>query len=93
MDFGISKELAGTQVGSASYYLAKGSSVKAYLNYRSLLVGQENSYVQSVALDYPGQATMYFRMVQSGRFTNTRKEPVGVEEEDHQSADQSNKND
>ena len=73
------KELAGTQVGSASYYLAKGSSVKAYLNYRSLLVGQENSYVQSVALDYPGQDYVF----QDGAErpgTNTRKEPVGVEE-------------
>lgn len=79
IDFGISKELAGTQVGSASYYLAKGSSVKAYLNYRSLLVGQENSYVQSVALDYPGQDYVF----QDGAErpgTNTRKEPVGVEE-------------
>ena len=78
-DFGVSGELAGTQVGSASYYLAKGASVKAYLDYHSLLVGQENSYVQSVALDYPGQDYVFQDGTEQPG-TNTRKLPIGVEE-------------
>lgn len=78
-DFGVSGELAGTQVGGASYYLAKGASVKAYLDYRSLLVGHENSYVQSVALDYPGQDYVFQDGTEQPG-TNTRKLPIGVEE-------------
>ena len=78
-DLGLSTAAAGSQIGSASYYLLKGANVKTYLDYRSLSAGQENSYVKPVTLDYPGQDYVFQDGAEQPG-TNTRTTPLGVEE-------------
>lgn len=70
----------GDQMGAASYWLmVKHAKVQAYLDYKAGQIGNENSYVRSAALVYPGQAFVW----QDGAGvpgSGTAKNPVGVEE-------------
>lgn len=70
----------GDQMGAAAYWLmVKHAKVQAYLDYSAGQVGDENSYVRSAALVYPGQAFVW----QDGAGVpgnGTGKNPIGVEE-------------
>ena len=71
---------AGDLMSAAAYYLqVKDADVHAYLNYADRMVGSANSFVQPITLIYPGQEFVW--QDGSGRpGTNTRVQPVGVEE-------------
>ncbi len=72
--------VSGDQMGAASYWLmVKHVKVQAYLDYKAGQIGNENSYVRSAALVYPGQAFVW----QDGAGVpgnGTGKIPVSVEE-------------
>lgn len=71
---------AGDVMAASIYYLqVKKTQVKAYLDFRNQNLTGDNSYIKAVSLSYPGQNDVW----QDGSGTpgtNTRKNPVGVQE-------------
>lgn len=71
---------AGDVMAASVYYLqVKKLQVKAYLDFQNQNLTGENSYIKTVSLAYPGQNYIW----QDGKGTpgtNTRIEPVGVQE-------------
>ncbi|MDD3252935.1 MAG: SpaA isopeptide-forming pilin-related protein [Lachnospiraceae bacterium] len=71
---------AGDRVGTAAYYTrVQFANVRAYLDYENRTIGGDNSYAKPAELVYPGQEYVW----QDGANrpgTNTRKNPVGVQQ-------------